>query len=58
MMSKMNYEVFAEAMVNIKASTPTQDWRKTVSKIALICERDNPRFDRTRFLLACGYGSE
>lgn len=32
----------------------TQEWRGTVHTFADACAGTNPRFDRRRFLLACG----
>lgn len=30
-------------------------WRNTVEIIAMTLQQDNPRFNRNRFLVACGY---
>jgi hypothetical protein len=30
------------------------EWRRTVDRFATMCAAQNPRFDRARFLAACG----
>lgn len=63
-MSKKDYETIARALA---AHTHTQNetqfdagWTSAAREIAIdlahICANDNPRFDRARFLKACGIG--
>jgi hypothetical protein len=56
-----HYEMIAGAIKDAVATdTTAQDtgmgsWRWLCEHYADMFERDNPRFDRKRFLLACGF---
>lgn len=58
-MTKKDYIAFAAAF---RLSEPSQDgndasrpqWEEDVMTIAQVLERDSPRFDRAKFLKACG----
>lgn len=64
-MTRKNYVAFAEMFKRMKPDTSglqcsrPEDiqWRMTVDGAAELFQRDNPRFDRMRFLDACGYTS-
>ena len=58
MMTKIHYELFAEALRMARPEKDRREWIRMLNSIATTCERDNPRFDRTRFLIACGYGTK
>lgn len=54
-MSKKHYEALASALSNVmweEDSDPATVTRVIVA-VAQVCEGDNPRFDRARFLTAC-----
>lgn len=64
-MTKKDYILLAQALKNSKitlefagnvlfAGTSGQ-WQATVLEIVDTLQRDNPYFDRNRFLSACGY---
>ena len=57
-MSRRDYETIAACLANApRGATVEADRRSVASAIALELELDNPRFDRTRFLAACGVES-
>jgi len=45
----------APVMMSASQSNKVFQWYKTVMKMADMCETFNPRFDRSRFLDACGW---
>lgn len=54
-MSKKHYEAIARAINEVMwddRSDPVTVTRVMVA-ISTICENDNPRFDRSRFLITC-----
>ena len=64
-MTKKDYMKLAQAL---KDSKPTDmqlqadnsnialhEWHIVINHVSLVLEHDNPRFDRDRFLAACGY---
>jgi hypothetical protein len=55
--TKKHYEAIAAA-IRSHAVQGTPDWRDCAEKIAYalaaVFARDNPKFDRARFLKACG----
>lgn len=54
-MSKKHYEAFASAISDVmweEHSDPVTVAR-IVAALAQVCERDNPRFDKIRFVTAC-----
>jgi hypothetical protein len=57
-MTKKDYEAIATAFrverpgKNWDANKHVQ-WDADVNAVSLVMQRDNPRFDRTRFLAAC-----
>lgn len=61
-MTRKDYEKIARVMREYKSEANSHSdspWRNTarvelVSRIADMLEQDNPRFDRARFLIACG----
>ena len=51
-MSRKDYVSIAEV---IKASAESDDPREYIARnVADVLEQDNPRFDRARFMVACG----
>ena len=60
-MTRKDYEDLAKAIKGswIKSQKPELQWhidfqfRRTAVRIADVLERDNPRFDRKKFLVAC-----
>ena len=58
-MSKKHFEALAAEMRHNKpVLVPNMEtqWKADVYSLASVCARFNPRFDRTRFLKACGVG--
>ena len=57
-MTRKDYIKLADALLSAHNETRTQETRETVeltaSYIADVLARDNPRFDRQRFLTASG----
>lgn len=66
-MSKKDYTRLAQALKDSKPSMlqagpnyyngVIQTWNNTVETLAMTLQADNPRFNRDRFLAACGYNS-
>lgn len=60
-MSRKDYELIARAMreqlEGMSASLPTAFLEQFAKRLADKLARDNPRFNRERFLIACGFGS-
>lgn len=61
-MTKKDYELIARALKSTHqtVNVPTrvaQQWANDVCAIADALAQDNPRFDRERFLAACGVAS-
>ena len=64
-MTRKDYELIAKAIKAAKPSDSTMadyaemtrklGWRNTVHSVAEALAGDNPRFDRERFLKACGF---
>lgn len=54
-MSKKHYEALAAEMSRImwESKTDPATMSHVIVGIAKVCEADNPRFDRARFLTAC-----
>lgn len=55
-MTRKDYQAFAEMMNRNRPNTADpfyQDWLIICGGMCLIFKRDNPRFDRDRFLAAC-----
>jgi len=53
-MTKKHYTAIASIMLSESMNTP-YGYRKEISnKLANFFEQDNPKFDRERFLSACG----
>lgn len=55
MMTRQHFKAIAAAMAAVKPTRNTAQWDKHVLALADMCAQENPRFDRTRFLAACGY---
>jgi hypothetical protein len=64
MMSRKDYEAIAEAIKSEREnqwreaapdSLPVLALRSMAQRVARVFEADNPRFDRGRFLRACGF---
>jgi hypothetical protein len=59
-MSKKDYINLSNALRSVKPVLNTTDcpifieWLKCCQQIAVACQRDNARFDRKRFMMACG----
>lgn len=59
-MSKMHFQRLASLLRSLKPVITSdnadlyQQWEQTVYAIAGVCGSFNPRFDRTRFVDACG----
>ena len=53
-MTKKHFEAFAEYIKAQKGITSDTDLRTFADIVAAVASRDNPRFDRDRFLKACG----
>ena len=53
-MSKKHFKLLAAVMLEIKPDRDISDWQNACSAIASVCAMTNPRFDRDRFLRACG----
>ena len=50
-MTRKHFKLIAET---IRALPDLRDRRNQADRMAVICARTNPRFDRVRFLKACG----
>ena len=55
MMTRQHFKAIAAAMAAVKPTCNTAQWDKHVLALADMCARENPRFDRDKFLVACGY---
>ena len=60
-MSRKNYQALAAAILESKTESSTAlgsftVLQRTAGRIADVLAADNPRFDRSRFLTACGFG--
>ena len=56
-MTRKDYRILAEALREARPQTwPTNagPWTRAVDNIAIALKADNPRFDRGKFLDACG----
>ena len=53
-MTKKDFELIAEAIKEITASDYPQDRKDKAQLFAAVLATTNPRFDRARFLTACG----
>jgi hypothetical protein len=61
-MTKKDYELIAKAIYGSLIQSYSLDWQDrfieqhkiTARHVAVALERDNPRFDRDRFMAACG----
>jgi hypothetical protein len=56
-MSKQHFEALAEALRSARPPNPglmRLAWVETCRSVADVCARFNGRFDRARFLRACG----
>lgn len=63
-MTRKDYELIARALRSSRLHLPAMDpqyrvgakdqWETTVEEVADELERENPRFDRNKFLIACG----
>jgi hypothetical protein len=58
MYSRRHYEHIAATLATALTDTEYQPWQAVVKAIADAFELDNPRFQRNRFLKACGALSE
>ena len=56
-MSKRDYEELAVSIAATLASGDYATLEEAACRIADACAKQNPRFDRGRFLTACGFGS-
>lgn len=62
-MSKRDFEMIADALRRTKPPSSHDEqvlvqWGDDVLAIASVLRISNPRFDRARFLKACGYGED
>jgi hypothetical protein len=58
-MTKKHFVALAQAVKKVATKagmTETQHWF-LANSITEVCESQNPKFDRDRFILACGVGS-
>jgi hypothetical protein len=59
-MQRRHFELIARILKEANESVSSREARAAVSNIAATfsdaLKRENPRFDRARFLLACGEG--
>ena len=54
MMTKQHFQIIAGAMYLCRPqSGDPAEWRNTCERLADMCERENPRFDRGKFMRAC-----
>lgn len=58
MMTKQDFEALAQALwaVGSWAESPAalNQWEHDCNAVAVVCEFANPKFDRDKFLKACG----
>jgi hypothetical protein len=60
-MSKRHFEGLADVIDTARAAqltTPKDAVHAIALELAIFCARENPQFDRARFLKACGFGGE
>ena len=63
-MSKKHFEALAAAMRDARVRVAAEPCGllgavdKVVEEVAAACAASNPRFDKGRFLAACGYGEQ
>jgi len=56
-MTRKDYVAIAAALANVRTQATIPSWQSCCEKIADAMAADNPRFDRARFLKACGVQS-
>lgn len=56
-MSRKDYVAIADAIANANRGEHTVTREEVACRIASVFAADNPRFDRGRFLTACGFDS-
>jgi hypothetical protein len=57
-MTKKDYQLIALTVKTVKNNTPVNDWpllEKVAEEMADKLQSENPRFDRAKFLVACGF---
>lgn len=54
-MTKRHFEAFARLILAQQGITTDTDLRTFADIVAYVAASDNPRFDRQRFLKACGF---
>lgn len=57
MMTRNDFELLARSLAETQPAEPGQDggqWYRDCNAIASLCAAQNSRFDRHRFLAACG----
>jgi hypothetical protein len=54
MMTRVDFQVFAEVIRVITANDYAQDRADKANLVADVLAETNPRFDRAKFLVACG----
>lgn len=65
-MTRKDYELIAEAIYGSLIQSCSLDWqdrfieqhRTTARRVALALERNNPRFNREKFINACGVSED
>jgi len=63
-MTRKDYVLLASAFFSCRpgfdsySAERSEQWEADVRRIAQALASDNPRFDREKFLLACGYDSQ
>lgn len=63
MMTRKHFKAMADGILSAKETTSeilgsSYCIRLAAEAIADACQSDNPRFDRARFMTACGFGKE
>jgi len=56
-MSKKHFVALAKGLKEVRpnaANESHEQWQRDCIMVAIVCEDANPRFDRARFLRACG----
>ena len=55
-MTKKDYQAIADVIrAEVTRNGPIDSARRIAEGLAIILATDNPRFDRNRFLAACGF---